>query len=288
MRQTLKLGFDEIGIGGSLTLSCVAREIKRLSPTMSIELYSYHPELFRGNPHIVSNNYFTDAPCRNIHSPEMKEQSRDKHYNYYYCQDIGVEPADIHPEIYISKNEIIMVRAKYDLPDKFLVLHAQPSNVKKEHGRTSRWTTTKDWYLDRWEEVVRNSKSPVYQLRTEDEPYVHGCIDSVGTTVREACTIISLSKMVLCCVSYSMHVAAATKTPAVVVYGGREYPVQTGYPTRHIQVWAPIDCGPCYRVDDCKQDMLCMDRIRPEHVVGAMNRIIEGPDGNRTGIITVR
>ena len=286
--SNLRLGFDEIGIGGALTLSCVAREIKRVSPNTRIDLYSYHPELFRGNPHIVSNNYFTDAPCRNIHSPEMLDQDRSKHFNYYYCMDMGVEPVDIHPELYLSKNELTIARMKYDLPKKFVVLHAQPSNIHRELGRDSRWTTTKDWYLERWEEVVANTPLPVYQVRVPEEPYIHGCIDTVGTTVRDACSIISMATLLLGCVSYSMHVASATNTKAVIIYGARELPYQTGYPDRHICITSSIcEGGPCYLVGDCKLDRVCMDKIHPEHVVSAMGRILEGT-GNDSGIIGVR
>lgn len=284
--NSISLGFDEIGIGGSLTLSCVARELKRIAPSTNIHIYSRHPELFLGNPNVSSANYYTAAPSREIHSPRMEDQSKDKHYNYYYCMDLGIDPVDIHPEMYLSRDEVDTTRCIYDLPKEYIVLHAQPSNIKVEYGRTARWTTTKDWYPERWEEVVRKMKVPVYQVRTKEEPYIHGCIDTVGTTVREACTIIAQSKLLLGCVSYSMHVAAATRKPAVILCGGREFPTQTCYPSRHIQIYAPLECSPCWKVDNCDRGMACMKKIIPEHVVSCVDRILEGRES--TGIVTIR
>jgi ADP-heptose:LPS heptosyltransferase len=278
----MNLGYDDIGIGGALTLSCVVRELRKVS-NIEIDLYSYHPELYINNPYITSNNYFTDGACMNLSSPSMLEQDKDKHYNYYFCKDIGIEPTDIHPELYLTSSELLEVKSLYDLPDRYLVLHAQPSNIHYDHNKTTRWTTTKDWYSDRWEEVVNKVDMPVFQVRTNDEPYIHGCIDTIGTTVRQACCIIAQSQCTMCCSSYSAVVSAATRVRAVVIYGGRDHPVQTGYPTRHIQLYSPIQCSPCYKVDSCELGRVCMDRIMPEHVIDSIYKSLNGV----TGIVNI-
>ena len=273
----LSLGINDIGIGGALSLSCVVREVKRVSQ-VDIDLYSYHPSLFINNPLIVSSKYFTDDPSRVLSTPPMLEQDRDKHYNYYYCKDIGIEPIDIHPEMYITSYEKSHVRMIYDLPKEYIVLHAQPSNIHYELGKTTRWTNTKDWYPERWEEVVKKMKMPVLQVRTKEEPYIHGCIDTLGTSIIQACAIIAQAQLLIGCVSYSMHVAAATGTKAVVLYGGREFPTQTGYPKRHMLLYSSMDCSPCYKTE-CEYRRVCMEKINVAHVTSAAEKALQGKVG---------
>jgi hypothetical protein len=249
----ISIGIDSRSIRRTLSLSCVAREVRRVS-SEGVHLYSYYPELFLNNPNVATSNYY--GHCRVLELPEAVVE----HSNYYYCRDIGVEAVDIHPELYLGKDELSQARVIYDLPTKYIVICADL------------------WYNDRWEEVVRAMKVPVLQLRGPADTYVNGCIDIVGTTLRKSCSIIAQAQLVICGVGDYMEIAAATNTPAVILYGGAE-PTYTGYPTRHLLVSTSIECAPCSNPVDCNRDMVCMERIKPGHIISSVEKIGRGITG---------
>jgi ADP-heptose:LPS heptosyltransferase len=76
-----------------------------------------------------------------------------------------------------------------------------------------------------------------------------------------------------------MHVANGLDVPAVIVYGGRETPSNSGY-RENINLYAKTACSPCWLHDShgdvCPYDMECMKRITAAEVVAASREILAG------------
>lgn len=70
-----------------------------------------------------------------------------------------------------------------------------------------------------------------------------------------------------------MHIAAAVGTPTVAIFGPTD-PNRTGpYGEGHIVITSGVDCSPCFR-KKCRE-MICMDSIGVEDVMGAVKRILD-------------
>ena len=110
------------------------------------------------------------------------------------------------------------------------------------------------------------------------------------TDHRELFRVIQHAEGVLTSVSYPMHIAAALKTPCVVVAGGREGSRWEMYPNqRYLYTNGALECcktDGCWKskVDECKTPTdfngqtvpLCMDLIRPEDIVRSIQLFYKG------------
>jgi heptosyltransferase-2 len=71
-----------------------------------------------------------------------------------------------------------------------------------------------------------------------------------------------------------MHLAAALRVPAVVLYGAAEHPAISGYPWNR-NVYIPIECGPCWMRDPCSH-LSCMRRLTPEMAMAEVRTAVAG------------
>lgn len=89
-----------------------------------------------------------------------------------------------------------------------------------------------------------------------------------GTTLPEYAALISTAVVVVCGNTLPMHLADATRTPAVVLYSGTDLESQwRPRATRAVLLRQPTPCHPCYRFD-CPIGLPCLD-IAPETVLAA-------------------
>ena len=68
-----------------------------------------------------------------------------------------------------------------------------------------------------------------------------------------------------------MHLARAVDCRAVIVYGGRETPEQSGYRCNE-NLYSAVHCSPCWRLNTCPYNRMCLERIDVHHVVDALER----------------
>jgi ADP-heptose:LPS heptosyltransferase len=78
-------------------------------------------------------------------------------------------------------------------------------------------------------------------------------------------------------VSFLMHAANGVDVPAVIVYGGRETPANSGY-RENINLYVKMECSPCWLHDShgdrCTHDLECMRRITVEHVLAGCRELL--------------
>lgn len=70
-----------------------------------------------------------------------------------------------------------------------------------------------------------------------------------------------------------MHLARAADCPAVIVYGGREVPWQSGYAANLNLVRTP-PCAPCWWVERCDHQHSCMSDIQTGEVLSGIEAML--------------
>jgi hypothetical protein len=137
----------------------------------------------------------------------------------------------------------------------------------------------KEWFPERFQQVVdvlgRNHR--VVQLGLTDDPPLRGAEDLRGQkSFREGAGILANAAAFVGLVGFLMHLARSVNCPAVIVYGGREHPEQSGYSCNE-NLFTPLPCAPCWRWNSCDFSHACMTAIQPTDVLAACDRLLARP-----------
>ena len=139
----------------------------------------------------------------------------------------------------------------------------------------------KQWDQDRFQSVVDAlaGEANFIQLGAASDPALRHARDLRGaTSIREAAAILSQARLYVGTVGFLMHVARAVECPAVIVFGGREAPWQTGY-ICNTNLYSPVPCAPCWRSNTCDIGRQCMRDIAVDDVVSAIRHMMGKPRG---------
>ena len=132
----------------------------------------------------------------------------------------------------------------------------------------------KDWPAARFQAVVDalRGQCTFVQLGTVRDHPLAGAIDLRGkTTIRQAAAVLRQSQLLVGLVGFLMHLNRAVDRRAVIVYGGRELPWQSGYVCNENLVGRP-PCSPCWQWNRCDFDRACLSQIQVDSVVDAVRR----------------
>jgi len=132
----------------------------------------------------------------------------------------------------------------------------------------------KEWVRGRIQKVAHalRDEYTIVQLGAPSDPKLDGCIDLRGrTTVRQSAAIIANSVLTLAQAGFLMHLTRAVDRPAVIIYGGREHPWQSGY-SCNTNLFTALPCAPCWSWNRCDNpvERECMKRISVDDVVRAV------------------
>ena len=172
-------------------------------------------------------------------------------------------PVDLRPYIYLLPSEI----EKGRLYSPQAVIHSAGLAAMKN----------KQWPAERYQAVADDLRKDVQwiQLGMADDPPIRGALDLRGrTTLRESAAIVANSSVFLGEAGFLMHVARAVNTRAVIVYGGREEPMVSGYRANE-NIVGHTDCSPCWQRTRCDFGRECMQIIEPELVAAAIRRQLQ-------------
>ncbi|MDN3584416.1 glycosyltransferase family 9 protein [Mucilaginibacter flavus] len=194
-----------------------------------------------------------------------------------YQKDID---RDLIPEKHIVLKMADCIPLKGEIENK-PVFHLSPSEVTA--GRLSSQvivivTSTsgakvpmanKEWLHERYQQIV-DRLSPRYQfvqLGTKGDAALKNVRDLRGkTTIRESAAILHNALLLVTHVGFMMHLARAVDCRAVIIYGGRENPAQSGYSCFN-NIYSDISCSPCWLHNTCEFDRKCMKMITAERIV---------------------
>ncbi len=257
------------GIGDELMLTAIARAARRAGRPISV--IATYPELWIGNgdPVMVASNL----------------------ERWHYSVRRGWISTDIvHLEYQTSRPEHIAAQMAAHIPvclpqDWRPILAVEP--VSREAGlivmqnscRGARYAaSTKEWPSERWDQLARrlSPKHRICQVGSPVDPPLPGAEDLRGrTTLRDVAGLLARAVLFVGLESGLQHVAAAVGTPAVIIYGGRSRPAQTGYAFNRNLVREP-PCAGCGLNEGCPHAVMCMD-IPVEEVERAVNETMAGP-----------
>lgn len=265
------------GVGDVLMYGTIAHELKKRG-ALIIEINSNFPELFKGNPDIDISSSSAERksfllerlPKNKAISPRYWFDEGNQPRNHILkilCEQAGVSgDIDLRTYIHLSRNELEQVP---EFMRGCIVIQSQ--------GKLSWWGINKNWYSDRFQEVVDHLKSilPIIQLGTHSDALLSGCIDMRDrTSLRSAAAILHWSRCFVGQVGGLMHLARAVDTRAVIVYGGFEAPWQSGYDA-NFNITSKEDCSPCWKIQECLHRK-CMDKISSQEVIEAIEKLLSG------------
>jgi len=267
------------GIGDDLLCTAVARELKKRG-ARKLVMFSRHPSLFEGNPDITAvcnlgypvvgrrrfAEYRTIVPQFSSYDKEAdRDFFRQEHVIVTMCRMAGVDGnVELRPWIFLTPDE----REKGLLSPRQAVIQsaglpAGPRAMKN-----------KEWYPERFQEVVDQLRGEIsfIQLGNREDPPLRGVTDLRGkTTLRESAAILSQSLVLVGQVGFLMHLARSVDCRSVIVYGGREDPMVSGYECNE-NIQGITSCAPCWLRNRCDFDRKCMEMISVDHVVEAVRR----------------
>lgn len=194
-----------------------------------------------------------------------------RHIIALMCQACGIiGEVALRPYLHVTASELHAARATLGATGPYMVVH---SSGQSAHSAMR----NKEWTDGRMQQAVDALRAgiDIVQLGAASDPPLAGCIDLRGrTTIRESAAIIANATLLLGQVGFLMHLARAVDTPAVIVYGGREAPWQSGYPC-NTNLTTELACSPCWRWNACDNpiERECMQRIAVDTVVDAVRAL---------------
>jgi len=259
--------YNNWGMGDELLLSAVAREVKREFPDKRVWVRSrfgfkfpkfcepFPPPSTAAVVETTYQNTVVFGPQYNSPFPgHLVEQMLAK-----LSIDTGIDVVakDVRPEVRTGSSAVLRDHNK-------VVLHSGPNQR----------FPTKDWGLSKWERLCKlldKQGKKLVQVGAQNEPLLPHVEDLRARPVCEVTDVVAGVGLVICPVGFLMHVAAATHTPAIVIYGGREHPEIAGYPGHFHLCSDNLACRGrwgCYIPPDrpCPHQMRCMEDITPEMV----------------------
>lgn len=263
-------------LGDNLMLSFLAREIKKAYPGKRVILETQWPALFENNPHVDKVVKGKKAKLFYLKPKYRLPIASNKNILIQLGEAIGLncDNASLSVELFLSDEEIEIMRKQ--LPERFVALSPSSKQTFAANRRT--------WDFENFQQVVNGMPETTFvQIGTPDDPLLERVLDfrTIGYPIRASAAILHLASAGLFHDGGLMHLANSVSRKSVIVFGGAIHPDAGGYPD-NINLFTPIECGPCFTSDrpmpPC-EPMTCMKAITPEHVIRSLQKLLPLPLG---------
>ena len=258
------------GLGDVLLAMPMLRSLKAADPDRPIYFRTKYTELVRGLPFIdrVISSTESERWWRKhlVIGYERSIPPPEEHLAKVMGSGFGVDVQNVRPECVIDGALVARFRQSWGVA-------LYPRVIVQRHA--SGWTPNKDWPEEYWDEFLGSLKGKATTIEIGDQPAREADksladIDLRGTlTVEELVAVIAAADMLVGPVSGPTHIAAAVRTPAVVIVGGYESPVNTSY-EGNIMLSAQPSCSPCWLRTPCPKGLACLRAITPQAVESAL------------------
>jgi ADP-heptose:LPS heptosyltransferase len=270
--------FFGAGLGDDLLCTAVAHELKKRT-TGKIVMFSKYPSLFEESPD-VSAVYDLGYPTigrrrrwgyssiipqyASYDAATDRDINPSAHFIETMCRMAGIKGViELRSHIYLRSREMEKGRL---YPSQAVIHSAGLASMKN-----------KQWPTERYQAVADDLRKDVrwIQLGLAEDPPILGALDLRGrTTLRETAAILANSKIFLGEAGFLMHLARAVETRAVIVYGGREDSMVSGYRANE-NIVGHTPCSPCWQRTRCDYGHECMRIIGVDEVVAAVRRQLD-------------
>lgn len=220
------------GLGDELLLTCVAHELRRRKPDVSIWQITAAAELLHGNPDYalilgkrdwaLRHSNMLGGRRKSLRYSEMPiasayEVPPREHILAVLCRTAGIEETvRLRPWYFQSESE--GSGGQYGARQVCI-----QSVGEMTHGS---WMQNKVWFHDRLQRVVgefatRHPDYIVLQVGTTNDPLLEGVTDLRGkTSLRETAAVLSRSHCFVGTSGLLAHLARAVECRSVIIYGG--------------------------------------------------------------------
>jgi len=247
-------------LGDAVCMEPAIRHYKKRNPEVNIRLFTKWPQLFVNNPNINESLHIDQ--CDQIdHQLTIHKRT---HLTTWLAQDMGfdMDHSDLLPNIYYPGKPV-----EIEIKKPFVLFSIRTRAVSKR------------WAKESWVEVVEWCKKSGFTTVQvgQKERNIHCDINLVNkTSIDELLWLTRQAEMTVSIDHGLPHIAAAVKTPAVVLFGpgmpieaehkGLTYPVETNV-CRECRYKSRID-KKCPKVD-----AMCMFSITPDMVTNTIARV---------------
>jgi hypothetical protein len=267
------------GIGDDLLLSAVFRELSRRGQR-DFWVMSRRPELYR-----LNDDVRVLVPSRERYDILIKLFGTKVVYPWYTSYHPAFDRDDPMPQQHLIS---IMCQKAWVTGEVTLRPYLVLSPEEEQRGRLAprqvaiqssgldakHSMLNKNWPLERYQGVVSSLRDryDFVQVGSRNDPPLYGALDLRGkTSLRETAAVLRGSLAFVGQVGFLMHLARAVDCRSVIVYGGRETPAQSGYPCNE-NLYTPVACSPCWRLNTCPNDRVCLGEISVAMVADALER----------------
>lgn len=270
------------GIGDDLLLTAMYRELRRRGHD-NFWVTNRYPELYAHNtdvpvvvPPLERYDHFLKQlgvkvvyPWYTSYHPayDRDDPMPEQHLISVMCQKAGIT-GEVTLRPYLTLTDAEAARGKVVRRQVAI----QSAGLDAKHAMRN-----KNWHLPGYQGVVAalRDRYDVVQVGSRNDPPLEGALDLRGkTTIRETAAVLAGSLAFVGQVGFLMHLARAVDCRSVIVYGGRETPAQSGYPCNE-NLYSPVPCSPCWRLNACPFDRMCLQMIEPDEVVRAVEVQVE-------------
>ena len=284
------------GMGDIICTIPAARELMKRHPGATF-IYNCHPD-FAAVPRLagVADRVTTHADVGGLsrwdkiflggfyhfaHGDDVPGQAAQEPMVAEFCRQFGVTVTDEHPQFLApdaAREKVAALLAKKNLAaDNLILIHPGPS-----------WTV-KEWPREHWAKLVSELRAHGFgniaqvgsarylglaQVKLTEVPGVVSLVDELS--IEECVAAFARAKLFVGMDSGLLHLAAATRTPSVGVWGPTDPRLFYAEKFRAGFLTARVDCAGCehekprrHWFTNCPHDMKCMKAIAPAEVLSA-------------------
>ncbi len=250
------------GIGDVLLCTPALRELKARNPACNLHFYTQLPSLLRGLPYIDEVHDAGDAQAGSLTLTYANAIPAQVHLARLMGDELGLEVSDVTPDCVVDAAlvERWLSAWRYLPRPHVLILR-----------RASDWTPNKNWQDSSWVTLASSLSQfgTVIEIGAMDDkvPQPRGSYQDLRgrTSLEELVAAVAAADLYVGPISGPMHIAAATKTPAIVIVGGYEHPRGIEYKSQ-TYLYSPVPCAPCWLREPCPFDRKCLAAIAPATV----------------------
>ncbi len=256
--------------GDTLLAGTVGHILKKRWPRLVLNVVVRQPELLQTDPTFAEINGPLGTWRLTFHYLSVIADKRpDVNVLRPVMEQVGITEYDYRTRVFLTAAERDAARVKLaHLRRPIVTINA----ISRE--------PTKTWSIEGWRELVGRLREnyDLVQLGDALEPVFDGVTSFAGQlSLRESMAVLAHSRTHIGPVSFLMHAANGLDVPAVIIYGGRETPANSGYQENR-NVFVPMPCGPCWlhenRSERCPHAMACMAQISPEQIFAAVSEVM--------------
>lgn len=253
------------GIGDTLMCTPVLRALKRLHPNCRIRFYTNYPSLLRGIAYIDEVRSAAASPLTALHLEYESAVPSPKHLTRLIGDGLGLKVSDVRPDCAVDWDLVERFREKWRG-------FSRPHIVVNRHSNN----LNKDWPEAYWTQLIRRLSrvAGVIEIGNSGtirpEEFGPGYVDlRGGTSLDDFVAAVAAADLHIGPISGPLHIAAAVRTPSVVIVSGYEHPANTEYPG-NVVLYERVECAPCWLQRPCPNGLKCLKAISVEQVESAV------------------